>query len=112
MIPKPGKTDRASPRSWRSIALLSCIGKGLERTVARRIAWTTMTHKVLSPQHGGALPKRSAADFTHDTEAAWALGKHVTMVTLMFKAPLTLSLRTVCYTGWLSRDGLEGPYSL
>jgi hypothetical protein len=38
------------------------------------------------PQHGGALPKRSAADltaaFTHDTEAAWVHGKHVTMVTL------------------------------
>jgi ribonuclease HI len=86
MIPKVGKTDRTSPRSWRPIALLSCIGKGLERTVARRIAWTAMTHKILSPQHGGALPKRSAADltaaFTHDTEAAWALGQHVTMVTL------------------------------
>jgi hypothetical protein len=86
MIPKTGKTDRTSPRSWRPIALLSCIGKGLERTVARRIAWTAMTHKILSPQHGGALPKRSAADltaaFTHDTEAAWVLGKHVTMVTL------------------------------
>ena len=37
MIPKTGKTDRTSPRSWRPIALLSCIGKGLERTVARRI---------------------------------------------------------------------------
>ena len=86
MIPKVGRTDRTSPRSWRPIALLSCIGKGLERTVARRIAWTAMTHKILSPRHGGALPKRSAADltaaFTHDTEAAWALNQHVTMVTL------------------------------
>jgi hypothetical protein len=86
MIPKVGKIDRTSPRSWRPIALLSCIGKGLERTVARRIAWTAMTHKILSPQHGGALPKRSAIDltaaFTHDTEAAWVRGQHVTMVTL------------------------------
>jgi hypothetical protein len=45
-----------------------------------------MTHKILSPQHGGALPKRSTADltaaFTHDTEAAWIHRKHVTMVTL------------------------------
>ena len=45
-----------------------------------------MTHKILSPQHGGALPKRSAADltaaFTYDTEAAWARGQHVTIVTL------------------------------
>ena len=45
-----------------------------------------MTYKILSPQHGGALPKRSAADlaaaFTHDTEAAWARGEYVTIVTL------------------------------
>ena len=45
-----------------------------------------MTHKILSSQHGGALPKRSAVDltaaFTHDTEAAWVAGKLVTMVTL------------------------------
>jgi hypothetical protein len=56
------------------------------KIVARRIAWTAMTYKILSPQHGGALPKRSAADltaaFTHDIEAAWARGQHVTMVTL------------------------------
>jgi ribonuclease HI len=86
MIPKVGKKDRMSPRSWRPIALLSCIGKGLERAVARRIVWTAVTHKILSPQHGGALPKRSAIDltatFTHDTEAAWVKGQHVTMVTL------------------------------
>jgi hypothetical protein len=86
MIPEVGKTDRTSPRSWRSIALLSRIGEGLERTVARRIAWTAMHHKILSPQHGGALSKRSAVDltaaFTRDTEAVWALDQHVTMVTL------------------------------
>lgn len=77
-----GKTGRTSPRSWRLIALLSCIGKGLERTVARRIACTAMTPKIFSPQHGGALLKRSTADptavFTYDTEAACVLGKHVT----------------------------------
>ena len=54
--------------------------------MARRIAWTAITHKILSPQHRGALPKRSAANltaaFTHDTEAAWARGQHITMVTL------------------------------
>ena len=38
MLPKVGKKDRTSPRSWRPIALLSCISKGLERIVARRIA--------------------------------------------------------------------------
>ena len=38
MIPKVGKKDKTSVRSWRPIALLSCLGKGLERTIARRIA--------------------------------------------------------------------------
>jgi hypothetical protein len=112
MIPKVGKTDRTSPRSWRPIALLSCIGKGLERTVARRIAWTAMTHKILSPQHGGALPKRSAIDltaaFTHDTEAAWVQGQHVTMVTLDVQGAFNALLKNrllhrMAQQGWPQR---------
>jgi len=43
-------------------------------------------YRVVSSQHGGALPKRSAIDlvasFTHDVEKAMAEGKQVTMVTL------------------------------
>lgn len=70
----------------RPIALLSCIGKGLERLVARRIATTAITHDVISPQHVGAVPKRSAMDivaaFTHDVEQALVVGKRVTMVTM------------------------------
>jgi hypothetical protein len=49
MIPKVGKKDCTSPRSMRPIALLSCLGKGLERVVARRLAWTAMTYEILSP---------------------------------------------------------------
>jgi hypothetical protein len=86
MLPKVGKKDRSSPRSWRPIALLSCISKGLERIIARRIAWTALRNKVRSKQHGGALPKRSAMDlvalFTHNVEAALAHSKEVTMFTL------------------------------
>ncbi|KAG0155024.1 hypothetical protein PDIDSM_597 [Penicillium digitatum] len=62
MIPKVGKKDKSSVRSWRPIALLSCLSKGLERIIAKRIAWTALTHGVLSPQHAGALPKLSATD--------------------------------------------------
>jgi ribonuclease HI len=86
ILPKVGKKDRTSVCSWRPIALLSCIGKGLERIIARRIAWAALTNQVLSPQHGGALPKRSAMDlvasFTHDVEAAFAKGRQVTMITM------------------------------
>src|SRR6195952_3663236 len=86
MMVKTGKRDKSSPRSWRPIALLSCISKGLERIIARRIAWTALTSGLLSPQHGGALPKRSAMDlvaaFTHDVESAMAAGLQVTMITM------------------------------
>ena len=86
MIPKVGKKDKTSVRSWRLITLLSCISKGFERIISRRVAWTALTHRVLSNQHGGALPKMSAMDlvasFTHDVEKAMAGGKQVTMVTL------------------------------
>src|SRR5258708_31334033 len=86
MLPKIGKKDKTSVRSWRPIALLSCISKGLERIIARRIAWTALTSGLLSPQHSGALLKRSAMDlvaaFTHDVESAMAAGLQVTMITM------------------------------
>jgi ribonuclease HI len=109
MIPKAGKKDRTSARSMRPIALLSCIGKGLERLVARRIATTAITHDVISPQHVGAVPKRSAMDivaaFTHDVEQALAVGKRVTMVTMdvqgAFDALLkNRLLRRMAQQGW------------
>ena len=85
MIPKVGKKDRASVRSYRPIALLSCLGKGLERIVAKRIAWLSLERGLISPQHCGALPKRSAMDlitcFTHDVEAALAEYKCVSLLT-------------------------------
>ncbi|RAL58275.1 hypothetical protein DID88_002230 [Monilinia fructigena] len=79
MLPKIGKKDRSSVRSWRPIALLSCIGKGLERLVARRISWAAIHYGVISPQHGGALPKRSAVDlvasFVYDVGIGFRSGE-------------------------------------
>ena len=73
MIPKPGK-DPTEVKSWRPITLLSCIGKGYERLIAKRMAWTALTYQVISPQHFGALPKRSCMDLVaaaaHDFENA------------------------------------------
>ena len=85
VIPKE-KPDKSSPRSYRLIALLSVLGKGLERLVARRLAWVAITEGVLHPQHFGALPGRSATDLAaavvHDIEEAWARRKVATMLTL------------------------------
>jgi len=86
MLPKGGKRDKSSPRSWRPIALLSVLGKGLERIIARRIALTALETGVLSHQHLGATPGRSAMDLvaslTHDVEAALSKNEEATMVTM------------------------------
>ncbi|KAF5180130.1 Reverse transcriptase protein, partial [Thalictrum thalictroides] len=64
IIEKPKKIDRTSPRSYRPIALLSVLGKGLERVVAKRMAWLTINHRVIARQQFGALPLRSSVDLT------------------------------------------------
>ena len=61
-IEKPGKRDKASPRSYRLIALLSALGKGLERATARRLAWQTINQQILPSGYIGALLLRSATD--------------------------------------------------
>lgn len=65
------KVDYTQTRSWRPISLLSCLGKGLERLVARRIAHTALTQRVLSPQQIGALPKWSTVEGCHVTLLAF-----------------------------------------
>jgi hypothetical protein len=74
ILSKPNKPDRANPQSYQPIALLSVLGKGLERLIARQISWIAVKHKVIAKQQFGALPLRSAVDLTtcltHDVEVA------------------------------------------
>jgi hypothetical protein len=85
IIPKPNKRDLTAPGSWRPISLLSCIGKGLERLVARRIAHAAVIQQVTHPNQAGALPKRSATDLaatlTDLADEALNKGLAVTVVT-------------------------------
>jgi len=73
MVPKLDR-DPSTVKGWRPISLLSCLGKGLERLIGRRMAWATVQNQVLQPQQIGALPRRSAVDVVaallHDIEAA------------------------------------------
>ncbi|RKK39565.1 hypothetical protein BFJ69_g18522, partial [Fusarium oxysporum] len=97
MIAKPGRRDLTNPRAWRPISLLSCLGKGLERLVARRLAWACIHHGVLHPQQAGALPKRSATDLVaalvHDIEEAFARKKVATLVTMDIQGAFDTVLR-------------------
>ena len=59
-----GKRDRSLPKSYRPIALLSCLGKGLERLLARRLAHSALKLGILARDQCSAVPKRAATDLT------------------------------------------------
>lgn len=50
IIPQPNKADYSSLRSHRPIALLSVLGKGLERLLAYKMAWPAVTLEVTNSQ--------------------------------------------------------------
>ena len=84
-IPKPGR-DPTNIKGWRPIALLSCIGKGLERLIAKRMSHIAIISDILGQQQFGALPKRSTTDLVscvvHDIEEARTQGWASTFITL------------------------------
>ncbi|KID96614.1 reverse transcriptase, partial [Metarhizium majus ARSEF 297] len=89
MIPKLNKRYLSDISAWRPISLLSCLSKGLERVIGRRLAYLAIKHKVLHPNQAGALPKRSATDIVtalvYDVERAVGNGKVATIVTMDVK---------------------------
>lgn len=89
IIAKPNKVDMTNPRAYRPIALLSVLGKGLERLVARRLSWIAIKFKILAQRHFGALPLRSSVDLTtcltHYVETALSQGLTATIATLDVK---------------------------
>jgi hypothetical protein len=89
IIPKPNKADRSSPRSYRPIALLSVLGKGLERLIASKMSWLAITLQVVGKQQFGALPLRSSVDLTtcltYDVERALSAKKKASFLTMDVK---------------------------
>ncbi|KAM3463150.1 hypothetical protein MY5147_009717 [Beauveria neobassiana] len=85
MIPKLNKRNLSEVSTWRPISLLSCLSKGLERVIARRMAYAAIKYGILHPNQAGALPKRSAIDIVvsliYDIEKALAAGQVATLVT-------------------------------
>ena len=89
ILSKNNKPDKTSPRAYRPIALLSVLGKGLERLLARRMSWLAIEAKILAKQQFGALPLRSAVDLTtcltHDVETALNQGLVASLLILDIK---------------------------
>jgi hypothetical protein len=88
--------------------MLSVLGKGLERLIARRLAWVATQEKILHPQHFGALPGRSATDLTaaavHDIEETLLCSKVASMIS---RVPSTQCSQDGSYTDYSSKAGLQ-----
>ena len=86
LLPKPGR-NLSTAKGWRPIALLSSLGKGLERLIARRMAYTALTYKAVPQQLFGALTGRSANDLVscviHDVEHAMKRQKKAVLVVVI-----------------------------
>jgi hypothetical protein len=69
--------------------LLSVLGKGLERLLARKMAWLTVTLQVTNSQQFGALPLWLSVDLTicltHDVEKALVSGYKALLLTMDVK---------------------------
>jgi len=77
---KPGKKDYTKVNTSRPISLLSNLGKGLERIIARTLAYRAIASNLVATQQAGAVPGRSATDLIaaliHDCEAARDKKRH------------------------------------
>ena len=60
-LPKPGKS-RSNPNNYRPIALTSCLGKLLERMIAKRLSHTFEKYSMISKYQCGFRKNRSPID--------------------------------------------------
>lgn len=47
IIPKPDKHNLSNLSSWHLISLLSCLSKGLERIITKRMAYLAIKYDIL-----------------------------------------------------------------
>jgi hypothetical protein len=80
-LKKPGKETYAEAGSWRPIALLSVVGKVIEKVTARRISGLAEEHKLLPDTQMGARKGRSTETaselLTEQIHTVWGAGKRV-----------------------------------
>jgi hypothetical protein len=57
VIPKPNKPDYSTPKAYRPIALLNCLGKVLEKLMATRLGTMAEAHDLLHPDQIGGQPQ-------------------------------------------------------
>jgi hypothetical protein len=85
VVPKPGKKDKAAPRSYCPIALLECASKWLEKLVNERMQYECGTFGLILTNQFGCRQKSSTLDaglsMTHNIETAWTRGMTASVLT-------------------------------
>ena len=78
VINKPGKPDYSAPKAYRPISLLECMGKLLEKIVAKRFNRDIEEHSLLAMTQFGSRPQHNAVDavsvLIHRVQATIATG--------------------------------------
>lgn len=100
-----------SPTSWRPLALLSCLGKVLEKIVALRMQKALMAKPELLPaRQFGCRTTSEALEYMLDkVYSAWAMGKFVTIMGLdisgaydnVWRQALLQSLANKGFPSWI-----------
>ncbi|KAF5313929.1 hypothetical protein D9619_013084 [Psilocybe cf. subviscida] len=86
---KPNKPDYSNPRAYRLITLLECMGKILERIVARRLTYLAGRYDLIPPGQFGGRSSSSTTDalltFVNDIQSAWNHGYATSALTFDIK---------------------------
>ncbi|KAI0999197.1 hypothetical protein K3495_g8999 [Podosphaera aphanis] len=97
ILPKSGERDRSISKSYRPISLLSCLGKGLELLIARRISYWALKRQIIAHGQCSAVGHRTACDLTTallcDVRQAWKDRKVAGIVTVDVKGAFDRVLR-------------------
>ena len=84
IIPKPGKPNYSTPKSFRPIVLLNTLGKLVEKMLARRLQFDGVAHGAFEPNQFGGIAQHSTEDagvyLTHLVRAGWAKGLQTSVV--------------------------------
>lgn len=78
VIPKPGKPDYTRAKAYRPIVLLNCLGKLLEKLIAKRMQFDAQKFGIMHPCQFGGTAQHSTTDagiqLVHNIRQAWKMG--------------------------------------
>ena len=102
MLPKPGKALTA-PEDFRPIALTSCLGKLLERLVARRLLLFCTDRDLLPPEQSGFRPGRDCLEQVTLIAQRAAQGLNGGLTTAVASLDVSKAYDSVWHAGLLFR---------